>query len=199
MYHVSKSSVFYFINKTIIILLHFFMIKWCLFYRLTHVPFLHHMYVRDSSLLKHKSKIQGYIRYRYCYTPSLYLSYYSVLFNSFLFLFFLHFNVHSVVPSFYIIIRYILPIGLSLYSYSHVHLWRINVTRFWTETHTYTNYSQVIIHLLYLFSIRPHYNKYTIHKVIVTNNLSDHDTYSIEKNDDALDWAPQLLHLKRYT
>jgi len=127
--------------------------------------------------------------------------YLTILFSltAFFFLFFLLFNVHSVVPSFYIIIRYILPIGLSLYSYSHVHLWRINSTRFWTDTNTYTNYSQVIIHLLYLFSIRPHYNKYTIRKVIVTNNLSDHDTYSIEKNDDALDWAPQLLRLKWYT
>ncbi len=49
------------------------------------------------------------------------------------------------------------------------------------DSYTHTNYSQIIIHLLYLFSIRPHYNNYNKRVVIVTDNLSDHDMYCIEK------------------
>ena len=49
------------------------------------------------------------------------------------------------------------------------------------QSHIHTNCSQIIIRLLYLFTIRPHYINDLIRGVIVDDNSSNHSVYAVKK------------------
>lgn len=154
-------------------------------YLVTYVLFCSQMCVRDSIVgnLTRSNKVICTIDI----VTHLCFIYLTVLSKQFLFSF-SFFDVHSVERIHpYILIWCIVSICLST---------RLFITynrRLDSNEDSPTNYSPIIVYLLYLFSIRPHYNNYYIGEVIATDNWSIIAFIVLRKNDDVFDWPSKSL------